>query len=179
MNRRTMPEIPAPPAYMFAMSPERDTNGEPVAFALVFITPEIDRAMAEAYDTLSRGMPGSITIPIAAPVAMKRCLKEIDQSVIPHAKALECCMIMLTLEGARGWFKLGEQLADVFIKFAKHPTKPNADLVISRYQPPRLRTRLRGRRHHYTSMPATPLEPSDWNTIVAPRERPIRALGSP
>lgn len=178
-SKKVLEEGPSqqPPIYMFSLSPELDKNGEPVAFAMIRITPEIEMAMSAAYEDLSSGVPGSIEIPISAPLAMARCLKHLDRSNIQHAKALECYLTMLTLEDAKGWYKLGVKLAEVFAHFAKAPTKPNADIVISRYQAPRLRTRLRGGRHRYTSMPAQPLEPSHWNTKVKPGLRPLYAIG--
>jgi len=150
-----------PPAYLCTMTAEQDERHEPSAFALVRRTPEMTTAIAEAYDQLSRGMPGEIEIPIVLPLFPARREASLAKSTVPNARALQCTLNVLTMIDDRHSVAVGDRVCAAFAMLTT--TRPaNAVLIVSRHRPPRIRTCVRGGRTRYVSAPIQQLAPPSW-----------------
>lgn len=162
-----------PPAYLCVMTAEQDERHEPTVFALVRLTAEMMTAIAEAYDQLSRGVPGEIEIPIVLPLLPVRREAALAKSTVPDAKALQCTLNALIWLDDRRSVPVGDRVCAAFAHVSTQ-RPANAVLIVSRLRPPRIRTSVRGGRTRYVSAPIQQLQPPGW--AVRPTSVPLRLV---
>lgn len=182
-QQRTKP-APKPtfPAFLCLMDAMTQTaeDAPPPAYALLSVTPEIQASIDAAYDQMARGLPGGIEIPVAVPTVNARVDGHIKTNPFPKSAMLRAWMAALTLTGGAhaGRYSANQMIVEAFNHVAHTPAKPNAVLVVSRYQAPRLRTGMRGGRHRYMSQPIAELEPKNWGYKTMPGLRPLTAVAA-
>lgn len=168
--------VPPPlPAYLVAMTHEQDAAAEPTAFGLVRMTPEMQQAIAVAYDQLLCGAPNDIEIPVNLPLLPVRHEKALEHSSVPHARALLSALFSLRYLQDRRSCTAGQKVCGAFDQVtAARPA--HAVLIVSRNRPPRLRTGIRGGRTRYVSAPLQQLAPKNWLDRPAPGSLRLHAV---
>lgn len=170
----------APPeeALLCALNPllsDADLPPPRSTFGLLVINQALREAIADAYDQLSRGVPGTIELPLALPILGARTDRRHVPDAVPNAGLLKATLAMLELNG--GHFRVGAKTSTAFTSLCSAPHRKNAVLQVSRHQAPRIRSAMRGGRHRYISDPLPALEFGSW-CLLTPSGKPALSIVS-
>jgi len=150
---------------------------DPRAFALITMTPALQEQVDSAYEQLACGVSGAVEIPVAVPLVMHPCvLRKLEAEPFTFSSALGAMLHMLCITGE--YYTVGQKTVDAFMRVAGPAGRTNAVLIVSRHQPPRLKTLVRGGRHRYSSPPIRQMEPRSWPAKTMPGLRPIAAVAA-